>query len=83
MPRRTEDQHVEAAPHFDGEKEGIINDPTASAGSMMGMQVDTKGAFPQEGDPESRIPQEDPKMKEFAKIMDGKRITNQAELERR
>lgn len=83
MPRRTENQHVEATPHFDGEKEGIINDSTASAGSMMGMQVDTRGAFSQEGDPQSRIPQEDPKMKEFAKIMDGKRITNQAELERR
>lgn len=83
MPRRTEDLNVEATPHFDGAKEGIINDTTASAGSMIGIQLDTKGAFQQEGDPQSRITQEDPKMKECAKIMDGKRITNQAELERR
>ena len=44
MPRRTEDQHVEAAPHFDGEKEGVINDSTASDSEKSGMQVDTKGA---------------------------------------
>jgi hypothetical protein len=40
MPRNNENQHVEVTPHFDGEKESIINDPTASAGSGVGIKME-------------------------------------------
>ena len=39
MPGNNENVHVKATPHFDGEKESIINDSTASAGSKMGFKV--------------------------------------------
>ncbi|PUB10009.1 hypothetical protein [Paenisporosarcina sp. OV554] len=73
MPRENENQHVEATPHFDGEIEGIINDPTASAGSKIGI-VNTKGEFAQEKNPFNFIPKQDPEMKQFAKLMAGKKI---------
>lgn len=73
MPRENDNQHVEATPHFDGEKEGIINDPTASAGSMIGI-VNTKGEFAQEKNPFNFIPKQDSEMKQFAKLMEGNKI---------
>ena len=40
VPRRTQDTNVETTPHFDGKREGVINDPLATAGSQMGLKVD-------------------------------------------
>jgi hypothetical protein len=74
MPRENENQHVEATPHFDGEKEDIINDPTASAASTMGIQVDTKVEFAQERNPFNYIPKQDREMKQFEKLMRGNKI---------
>lgn len=42
MPRNSENQHVEATPHFDGPKESIVNDSTASAGDKLGMFIEKK-----------------------------------------
>ena len=38
MPRNNENQPVEVTPHFDEKKESILNDPTASAGSGVGIK---------------------------------------------
>ena len=73
MPRVNENQHVEATPHFDGEKEGVINNPTASASSMIGI-VNTKGEFAQEKNPFNFIPKQDPEMNQFTKLMEGNKI---------
>jgi len=74
MPRRTENQHVEAAPHFDGVNESIINDPTASASTKIGIQLDTKVEFAQEKHPTSDFPEPDAEMKKFEKLMSGKKV---------
>lgn len=74
MPRKNENQHVEATPHFDGEKENILNDPTASAGSKIGIQTNTKEEFAQERSPFKFIPKQDPVMKQFEKLMRGKKL---------
>jgi hypothetical protein len=74
MPRENENSHVETTPHFDGEKEGIINDPTASAGSTIGIQVDTKGEFKQERNPFQYIPKQDEEMKHFDELMGGNKV---------
>lgn len=74
MPRKSENQHVEASPHFDGEKETIINDPTSSAGSTMGIQVDANVEFAQERNPFHFNPKKDPEMEKFEKLMRGNKI---------
>ena len=74
MPRENDNPHVEAAPHFDGAKESVINDPTASAGSKIGIQLDTKVEFGQERPPTSDFPEPDPEMKKFEKLMRGKKV---------
>ncbi|TYR78380.1 hypothetical protein FZC66_19695 [Priestia megaterium] len=71
MPRESENQHVETTPHFDGQKEGIFNDPTASTGAKMGIQVDTKEEFAQERNPFHYIPKQDQEMNQFEKLMRG------------
>lgn len=73
MPRRSDNQHVETAPHFDGEKENIINDPTASASLVIGVKAKTKEEISQEN-PFHYTPKEDPEMKQFEKIMRGKKV---------
>ncbi|WP_019413812.1 hypothetical protein [Paenisporosarcina sp. TG20] len=76
MPRRTENLNVEATPHFDGEKENIINDPTASGSTKMGIQLDTKEEFAEERDPLKSFPERDKELKQFEKLMRGKKIDN-------
>jgi len=75
MPRRSDNQHVETAPHFDGKQENIINDPTASASSMIGIQAKTTEEFAQEN-PFHYTPKVDPKMKQFEKLMKGTKAEN-------
>ncbi|RID81707.1 hypothetical protein D1953_19905 [Peribacillus asahii] len=72
MPRDDENIHVEATPHFDGKRESIINDPTASASSTMGI-FDTKKEFAQEKNPFNYTPKQDPEMERFEKLMRGKK----------
>lgn len=74
MPRNNENQHVEATPHFDGEKEDILNDPTASAGSEMGVQVDTKAEFAQERNPFNHLPKQHQEMKQLGKLIGGAKV---------
>lgn len=69
MSRDSESQHTQVTPHFDGEKENIINDPTASAGGTMGIQVNSKNEFEQERNPYNVTPVMDPEMKKFEKLM--------------
>ncbi|MED4401941.1 hypothetical protein ABET41_20170 [Metabacillus fastidiosus] len=69
MPDR--DQHIRATPHFDGEKESIINDPTASASPQMGVQVNTKKEFEQGQKAFNFTPKQDEELKQFEKLMRG------------
>lgn len=73
MPRNSENQHVEATPHFDGPKESIINDPTASAGDKLGMFIEKKTSveFGMEKNPYKFTPKKDPMMERFEKLMRG------------
>ncbi|MFX3673512.1 MAG: hypothetical protein ACE3JQ_03555 [Paenisporosarcina sp.] len=73
MPRKNADPNVEATPHFDGKKENIINDSTATASTKMGIQVDTKAEFAQERNPLNHIPL-DLEMQRFEHIMRGNKI---------
>jgi hypothetical protein len=70
MPRDNENQHVEVTPHFDGEKESIINDPTASAGSGVGINME----FAQKKNPFNSVPKQDQEMKQFEKLMRGNKV---------
>lgn len=74
MTRKTDRQHVEATPHFDGDHEGIYNDSTASAGQTAGIQLDSTKPFAQERNPFGHLPEVDEEMKEFEKLMRGKKM---------
>ncbi len=75
MSRNSESQHTQATPHFDGERENIINDPTASASGMMGVQVNSKMDLEQQKTPFNFTPNQDPEMKKFEKLMRGQNST--------
>lgn len=75
MSRNSESQHTQATPHFDGEAENIINDPTASAGGKMGIQVNSKMDLEQEKTPFNYTPNQDPDMMKFEKLMSGQEGT--------
>ena len=74
MPNNRENQHVEATPHFDGEKESILNDATASAGSTVGIQLDTEKEFGHDRNPFNHIPKVEQGMQEFQKLMKDKKV---------
>ncbi|HHY75067.1 MAG TPA: hypothetical protein GX497_17980 [Bacillus bacterium] len=74
MSRNSESQRVRVTPHFDGEKESIINDPTASAGATIGIQVNARMELEQEGNPFNYTPSQDSGMKGFEKLMRGKKV---------
>lgn len=74
VARKTDRQNVEATPHFDGDHENIYNDPTASASNTVGIQVETTGAMDESRNPLKYVPKVDEEMKEFEKIMRGKKI---------
>lgn len=74
MSRNSESQHTQATPHFDGETENIINDPTASAGGTIGIQVNSKMDLEQQKTPFNYTPSQDPKMKKFEKLMEGQKV---------
>ena len=70
MPRNNENQHVEVTPHFDGEKESIINDPTASAGSGIGIKME----FAQKKNPFNTVPKQNQEMKQLGKLIGGNKV---------
>jgi hypothetical protein len=74
MTRKTDRQHVEATPHFDGDHENIYNDPTATAGSTFGIQMKSTDEFSQERNPYGHLPEVDEEMKEFEKLMRDKNV---------
>ncbi|SOC05279.1 hypothetical protein SAMN05880501_10436 [Ureibacillus xyleni] len=73
MPRDTENQHSQATPHFDGPRESIINDPTASGGESLGVYTEAKPIveFGMEKNPFKFTPKQDPMMERFEKLMRG------------
>lgn len=73
MPRNSENQHVEATPHFDGPRESVINDSTASASSKLGMftENNTDEEIAAEKSPFKFTPKQDPMMERFEKLMRG------------
>ena len=71
VPRRTQNTNVESTPHFDGKREGVINDPLATAGAQMGLKVDPKAEFGEEKTTFNFTPKIDPKMKRFEQLMKG------------
>lgn len=77
MPRNSENQHVEATPHFDGEKDSIINDPTATASDKIGIFIPTEqlGEFGMEKNPYNFTPKADPMMQRFERLMRGTKKT--------
>ena len=70
MPRNNENQHVEVTPHFDGEKESIINDPTASAGTGIGITME----FEQKKNPFNTVLKQDQGMKQLGKLIGGNKV---------
>lgn len=72
LTRKNIDINVKTTPHFDGEKESILNDPTASAGSKLGIQVSAKEEFSQESS--MYFPKMDKEMQQFEKLMRGRKI---------
>lgn len=64
----------EVSPHFDGTKEGPINDPASSGGAMMGVRVDSDPLNPHQAkNPFHLTPKVDSDMKEFQSIMEGEK----------
>ncbi|WP_458414969.1 hypothetical protein ACNQFZ_09195 [Schinkia sp. CFF1] len=74
MSRNSESQRVNVSAHMDGEKESIINDPTASAGGEIGIQFNNKMEVNQEITPFNYTPSQDPEMARFEKLMRGNKI---------
>jgi hypothetical protein len=74
MPNNNGNLHVEATPHPDGEQEDIINDPTASAGSQMGVQGHTAMGPAQEQNPFNHKLKQDPEMQQFQKLLRGHKV---------
>ena len=71
MPRRSQDPNVETTSHMDGIREGLINDPLATAGSKMGLKVNKNAEFGEEKSAFNYTPKVDPKMKRFEQLMKG------------
>ncbi len=76
MPDNTRNQHVESTPHFDGEKEDLINDATATGSTAMGVQVSASKEFGQNRNPFNHVPKVGEDMKEFKKLMRGNKVNN-------
>lgn len=73
MPRRSDNQHVNSTPHFDGDNENIINNPTSTAGAKVGIKFEAKEEFGQEGNPYNFIPKPDKELQAFSKLIKGKK----------
>jgi predicted membrane protein len=67
-------QYSEVTPHPDGEKESIINDSLATAGSQIGIELNADPEFTQEKNPFHQQIKQDPTMAPFEKLMRGKKV---------
>lgn len=75
MPRNRENQHVEASPHFDGNRDSIINDPLATGGnSTIGIRLNAREEFGSERNPFRYTPKKDKEMERFEKLMRGTKM---------
>ena len=74
MTRKNDNQHVEVARHFYKYQRWGINDPTASASSKIGIQLDTKEEFSQKNDPFNSFFKQDKKLKELGKLIGGTKV---------
>ena len=74
MPK-DENIHVNATPHFDGEGDRIINDPTSTASNKLGVFTPPQSnvEFGMERNPFKFTPKVDPMMQRFEKLMRGNR----------
>ncbi|QGQ44214.1 hypothetical protein [Metabacillus sediminilitoris] len=72
MDRRN--QHSVITPHPDGEKESIINDSLATAGSQIGIKLNADPEFAQEKNPFHLQNKQDPTMAPFEKLMRGNEV---------
>jgi len=73
MPRNNENQHVEATPHFDGKRESIINDATASAREGIGITFTKRMEFALDPNPYNAELKENEDFKKLKKIMGGEK----------
>lgn len=74
MPDNRRNQQIETIPHFDGDKEDVINDATAAGSTAMGVQVSTSKEFRQNRNPFNYLPKVEKEMKEFEKMMRGNKV---------
>ncbi|PLS15947.1 hypothetical protein CVD28_19595 [Bacillus sp. M6-12] len=74
MPEDRRQPHVESSPHFDGANEGIENDPTGTAGSQMGIVMDTKKEFSQNRNGIQIELETSEDMREFENMTKGKKL---------
>ena len=74
MPK-DENAHANATPHFDGGRDTVINDSTASASDKLGVYTPpkTNAEFGMEKNPFKYTPKVDPMMERFEKLMRGNR----------
>ncbi|HWK23856.1 MAG TPA: hypothetical protein VNS08_12565 [Ureibacillus sp.] len=73
MPRNSENQHVEATPHFDGEE--TLNNPPGTANEKLTFDsqtpMSTAEEFAMEKSPYKFTPKIDPMMQRFEKLLRG------------
>lgn len=70
MPRKSEEQHVETTPHFDGDRESIMNNLAGSG--KIGI-TSSREEFAMEQTPYKFTPKRDHMMDRFEKIMKGQK----------
>ena len=70
MPNRKRDNGTNPAPHFDGKREGIINDPLGTQSTQMGVSMDTD----QSKNPFHVTKLNNEEMKEFEQLTRGKKV---------
>lgn len=68
MPKDSENTHSKSTPHFDGQRDRVIND---SQGTQMGVRIDRT-----KQNPYSVTELKNENMKEFKSLTSGKTINN-------
>ncbi|MDQ0226451.1 hypothetical protein CHH83_11425 [Bacillus sp. 7586-K] len=64
----------DVTPHFDGEKESIINDPLSTESTQMGVEVTADPEFSDEKNPFHHPFHQNKSMASFEKLTRGKKI---------
>jgi len=76
LPKRSDHQHSEATPHFDGTMDRIINDPTSDKAADIGVHVNEE--FSSEKNPYDLKPKKDSELERFQTLMKGKEKNKKA-----